>query len=374
MNLETGTGMSDQGTSPARFGEGVGSAADRVAELEAEVAGLRRAMETRGVIEQAKGVLIERHGWDATRAFRQLVTMSQRTNTKLTELAGLVVQDAAEPRTTSPTDEAWAYRLIDLLVTPAMVLAPIRDERGLLADFRIQHANPTTTDLVGRTAEQIVGHRLRRLYPGLELSGAFAAFVRVLETGDSYLPAEQAWIERVGDQIRTGKVRMHAAPFLDGVLVTWQPLPAAGIGPPPFTETLPGGGDGTDSKVPLRISVVPGGPAAVLTASGEIDLTTIGRLEKALDELRHAGHDRLVLDLTDVGFCDSAGVSCLVRTYLAVKESGGWLRLAGTQQHVQTVLHISGFTDILPTYPTVAEAIADPADERGAVAEDGAGR
>ena len=105
------------------------------------------------MLEQAKGVLIERHGWDANRAFKQLVTMSQRTNTKLTELAALVVQDAAVNRATSPTDEAWAYRLIDLLVTPAMVLAPIRDERGLLTDFRIQHANPTTTDLVGRTAD-----------------------------------------------------------------------------------------------------------------------------------------------------------------------------------------------------------------------------
>ncbi|MFL6076130.1 MAG: anti-sigma factor antagonist [Mycobacteriales bacterium] len=364
--------MSDQGTIPPRVGERVGSAADRVAELEAEVAGLRRAMETRGVIEQAKGVLIERHGWDATRAFRQLVTMSQRTNTKLTELAALVVQDAAAHRATSPTDEAWAYRLIDLLVTPAMVLAPIRDERGLLTDFRIQHANPTTTDLVGRTAEQIVGHRLRRLYPGLELSGAFAAFVRVLETGDSYLPAEQAWIERVGDQIRTGKVRMHAAPFLDGVLVTWQPLPAGAAGAPSplLTEAPPASGD----RPPLRISVVPGGPAAVLTASGEIDLTTIGRLEQALDELRHAGHDKIVLDIADVGFCDSAGVSCLVRTYLSVKESGGWLRLAGTQQHVLTVLHISGFTDILPTYPTVAEAVADSVEEAGEVGQDGAGR
>jgi anti-anti-sigma factor len=364
--------MSDQGTIPPRVGESVGSAADRVAELEAEVAGLRRAMETRGMIEQAKGVLIERHGWDATRAFRQLVTMSQRTNTKLTELATLVVQDAALHRATSPTDEAWAYRLIDLLVNPAMVLAPIRDDRGLLTDFRIQHANPTTTDLVGRTADQIVGHRLRRLYPGLELSGAFAAFVRVLETGDSYLPAEQAWIERVGDQIRTGKVRMHAAPFLDGVLVTWQPLAAAATGAPPplLTEVPAAQGD----KPPLRISVVPGGSAAVLTASGEIDLTTIERLEEALDDLRHAGHDKLVLDLTNVGFCDSAGVSCLVRTYLAVKESGGWLRLAGTQQHVLTVLHISGFTDILPTYPTVADAVADTADEPGEAGQDGAGR
>jgi AmiR/NasT family two-component response regulator len=43
---------------------------DQVRRLETEVAGLRRALRTRGLIEQAKGRLAERWGVDAEEAFR----------------------------------------------------------------------------------------------------------------------------------------------------------------------------------------------------------------------------------------------------------------------------------------------------------------
>jgi len=53
---------------------------------------LRAAMEFRAVIEQAKGILIERHKLDADAAFRLLVEASQRANRKLRDLAeGLVL-------------------------------------------------------------------------------------------------------------------------------------------------------------------------------------------------------------------------------------------------------------------------------------------
>jgi GAF domain-containing protein len=48
---------------------------------------LRRAMEFRAVIEQAKGILIERHKLTADQAFRLLAEASQRANRKLHDLA-----------------------------------------------------------------------------------------------------------------------------------------------------------------------------------------------------------------------------------------------------------------------------------------------
>ena len=59
----------------------------RVQRLEAEVAGLRRAMASRGVIEQAKGVLAERLGCSPEEAFTHLSTMSQRSNVRLADVA-----------------------------------------------------------------------------------------------------------------------------------------------------------------------------------------------------------------------------------------------------------------------------------------------
>ena len=48
---------------------------------------LEQALETRDVIGQAKGVLMQRDGCDADEAFQQLVLISQRRNVKLRDIA-----------------------------------------------------------------------------------------------------------------------------------------------------------------------------------------------------------------------------------------------------------------------------------------------
>ena len=53
---------------------------------------LERALETRGVIDQAKGILMARTGSDPDRAFESLRRASQRTNKKVSELAREIVE------------------------------------------------------------------------------------------------------------------------------------------------------------------------------------------------------------------------------------------------------------------------------------------
>jgi len=67
-----------------------------VEELEAtarELEGLRTAMRTRAVIEQAKGVVMCLRGCDADEAFQHLVKLSQISQRKLHDVAALVVAD-----------------------------------------------------------------------------------------------------------------------------------------------------------------------------------------------------------------------------------------------------------------------------------------
>jgi AmiR/NasT family two-component response regulator len=52
-----------------------------------QVRGLREALDSRDVIGQAKGILMERHGMDADTAFDTLSRASQRLNIKLRDLA-----------------------------------------------------------------------------------------------------------------------------------------------------------------------------------------------------------------------------------------------------------------------------------------------
>jgi hypothetical protein len=65
--------------------------ADTIAALRDEIRGLRSAARMRAVIEQAKGVLVERHRISLDEAFGRLRTMSQEHNVRLVEVAATVV-------------------------------------------------------------------------------------------------------------------------------------------------------------------------------------------------------------------------------------------------------------------------------------------
>jgi hypothetical protein len=100
----------------------------RVQRLSGEVAGLREAMRTRGVIEQAKGMLAQRLGCTPEQAFGYLSQLSQQRNVRLSELAATMVdsstrsgQPAAEPDGGAATteghrsggDETEGYRRLE---------------------------------------------------------------------------------------------------------------------------------------------------------------------------------------------------------------------------------------------------------------------
>jgi ANTAR domain-containing protein/PAS domain-containing protein len=59
---------------------------------------LRRALETRDTIGQAKGILMERFNTDAMRAFEILVKLSQESNTRVADLAHKLVKVEHPPQ------------------------------------------------------------------------------------------------------------------------------------------------------------------------------------------------------------------------------------------------------------------------------------
>lgn len=71
------------------------SSADVTAQTAEDLANLRTAMLTRAVIEQAKGILMERHKIPAEQAFTVLTRASQDTNDKLRNVADQLVRTGA---------------------------------------------------------------------------------------------------------------------------------------------------------------------------------------------------------------------------------------------------------------------------------------
>src|SRR5688572_6444181 len=96
----------------------------RVRRLEEEVAGLRRAMRARSLIEQAKGMLAERLGCDPEAAFQVLSAQSQQTNTPLTNVAADIVGRPLPAPATEPaaahSEAPGPIRLADPMSTPLL--------------------------------------------------------------------------------------------------------------------------------------------------------------------------------------------------------------------------------------------------------------
>ena len=72
--------------------------ADMIARSVDDLAGMRAAMASRAVIEQAKGILMERRKLTEDQAFTELTRASQNTNIKLRDVADQLVHTGALPQ------------------------------------------------------------------------------------------------------------------------------------------------------------------------------------------------------------------------------------------------------------------------------------
>ncbi|MEV6740796.1 STAS domain-containing protein [Streptomyces sp. NPDC051104] len=95
----------------------------------------------------------------------------------------------------------------------------------------------------------------------------------------------------------------------------------------------------------------------VLTVAGEIDHDTAPPLQQALDLSRLGSPPRVVVDMRQVTFMDSAGINLLVAAHQATTQAGGWLRLASAQDPVMRTLQIVELDTIINCYPTLRDAL-----------------
>jgi anti-sigma B factor antagonist len=97
-----------------------------------------------------------------------------------------------------------------------------------------------------------------------------------------------------------------------------------------------------------------GGPAR-LRLAGELDLSSAPQLNEAIDRLTSSGRQRLLIDLTDLTFCDSTGIAVFVRGDNRAAAEGGWLRVTGASGRVQRVLTVTGLAEVLGYRSDVAD-------------------
>jgi anti-anti-sigma factor len=89
------------------------------------------------------------------------------------------------------------------------------------------------------------------------------------------------------------------------------------------------------------------GPRALISVRGELDLASGPELETKLDHISGPATQVLVIDLRELEFMDSTGLSILVRAHQRLSEEGCEMGLVRGSPQVQRLLDLTGVADRL---------------------------
>ena len=104
---------------------------------------------------------------------------------------------------------------------------------------------------------------------------------------------------------------------------------------------------------------------AVVTLPVEIDAINADAVREALLSVLNAGAAGLVVDMTATTFCDSAGITALVRAARRADANGATMRLAITALPVLRVFNLVGIDRLIDIYPSADAAYASLPDQTG---------
>lgn len=95
----------------------------------------------------------------------------------------------------------------------------------------------------------------------------------------------------------------------------------------------------------------------IIAIAGSLDAMTAGEALKAITSELEGDHTQLVIDLNGIEFLSSAGMRSLLSSLQTARMKGGDLRLAGGSSNIRRTLDFSGFTKIMKSYDTTADAV-----------------
>ena len=101
-----------------------------------------------------------------------------------------------------------------------------------------------------------------------------------------------------------------------------------------------------------------GGVAVVRVGESRLMYPLLSEFSNAVTQLIASGEKRVVVDLSSVGYVDSATIGCLMDLYRQATAAGGALKLAGVQKRVETMLTMTGALNFLQAHPDEAGALA----------------
>jgi anti-sigma B factor antagonist len=112
----------------------------------------------------------------------------------------------------------------------------------------------------------------------------------------------------------------------------------------------------------VTLSAAQVGHAALLTATGELDLYAAAQLHDALGPLVEREPTALIVDLSGVSFIDSTALGELVGAAKVMRSNGAAFVVVSSDPRIVRLLEITGLTLLFALRKTLAEVL----DEHGA--------
>ena len=112
----------------------------------------------------------------------------------------------------------------------------------------------------------------------------------------------------------------------------------------------------------LRIDLEERDDYTICRPVGELDAYTVGQFREALGEL--ASRPKLLIDMSDVPFVDSAGLGALIGGIRRAREVGGDVAVCCNRPTLVRLLHTTGFDRIVTVTDTLAEAARSLTEEK----------
>ncbi|MFF4190210.1 STAS domain-containing protein [Nonomuraea sp. NPDC001831] len=108
------------------------------------------------------------------------------------------------------------------------------------------------------------------------------------------------------------------------------------------------------TELAINVQRLPG--CHVVHLDGELDRLTRMPLARTLAELLEAERPKIVIDVTDLTFCDSCGLWALIVGQRQAEQRGGTVRLVGVHGPLARLLDITRLSRLFPSDDGPAEA------------------
>ncbi len=112
----------------------------------------------------------------------------------------------------------------------------------------------------------------------------------------------------------------------------------------------------------LKIQVTEEDGYTICRPVGELDAYTVGQFRESLAEL--SARPKLLIDMSEVPFVDSAGLGALIGGIRRAREVGGDVAVCCNRPTLVRLLHTTGFDRIVTVTDTLQEAARSLTEDR----------